>query len=362
MFLAFLDALSSVAWLNLCTRLLEQPLAKPGPAMMWTQYLAARSAAAALTSFDVNLNLRTAGAIGSLMHRLDQRHAERSRANIRCSFPDWPEARVDATARASMQHLIQFVMETLHTPRLIHETNWAGRLDTAALGEAVGVLNAGRPVILVTGHLGNFELLGYALATLGYQVTALARPLDNPLVYDWLLGIRERKGMRVITKWDATDQMVGVLESGGALGFIADQNAGTKGMFVPFMGRLASAYKSIALLAQRYEAAVVCGYAMRRGERFVYDIGTTDVIHPEDWADQRDPVYYITARYTRALELAVRRQPDQYWWMHRRWKSRPKHEQAGKDMPRVLRRNLEALPWMTDELMGELARPVEPAR
>lgn len=337
-------------------------MARPGPVMMWTQYLAARTAAAALTAFDVDPNLHTGALIGSLLHRFDKRHAERSRVNIRRSFPDWPEARVDATARASMQHLIRFVIETLHTPRLIHENNWAQRLETGRLGEAIGVLNSGRPVILVTGHLGNFELLGYALATLGYRVDALARPLDNPLVYDWLLGMRERKGMRVITKWDATDQMVDVLQSGGALAFIADQNAGAKGLFVPFMGRLASAYKSIALLAQRYEAAVVCGYAMRRGTRFMYEVGTTDVIYPEDWADQRDPLYYITARYTRALELAIRMQPDQYWWMHRRWKSRPRHELAGKDMPRTLKRNLEELPWMTPDLMTELARPIEPSK
>jgi len=334
-------------------------LAKPGPVMMWTQYLAARTAAMALTAFDVDWNLRTAGLIGSAIHRLDKRHAERGKANIRRSFPEWSEERVDATARGSMQHLIRFAIETLHTPRLIHENNWPEHIESGRLGKAIAALNSDRPVILVTGHLGNFELLGYALATMGYRLDALARPLDNPLIYDWLLGIRERKGMRVITKWDATDQMVDVLQSGGSLAFIADQNAGDKGLFVPFMGSLASAYKSIALLAQRYEATVVCGYALRQGDRFAYEVGTTDVIEPEDWADQHDPLYYITARYTRALELAVRMRPEQYWWMHRRWKSRPRHEVKGKELPRALRRNLEALPWMTDELMQSVQTPIE---
>lgn len=337
-------------------------MAQPGPMMLWTQYLAARAAAAAITCFDAEPNLHTAGFLGSIAHRFNKKHANRARANISRCFPDWSEERVEATAHASMQHLLRFVVETLHTPRLIHENNWPQRIQTGRLGEAIGVLNSGRPVILVTGHVGNFELLGYALATLGYPIDAIARPLDNRLIYDWLLGIRERKGMRIITKWDATDRMVEVLTGGGALAVIADQNAGPKGMFVPFMGRLASAYKSIALLAHRYDAAVVCGYALRRGERFQYEVGTTDVIYPEDWADQRDPVYYITARYTRALELAVRMQPDQYWWMHRRWKSRPRHEIAGKAMPRALRRNLEGLSWMTDELFAELEKPVDPAR
>jgi len=332
-------------------------LAKPGPALMWTQYLAARTISTALTSFDIDPNLRTAEIIGSLLHRFNKKHADRSRANLRRSFPDWSEQQVDEVACKSMQHMIRFVIETLFTPRLIHEYNWPLRLETSNLGEAIGVLNTGRPVILVTGHLGNFELVGYGLATLGYKIAALARPLDNPLVYKWLLGIRERKGMRVITKWDATDQMLEVLQGGGALAFIADQNAGGKGMFVPFMNRLASAYKSIGLLARRYNAVVVCGYGLRRGDTFNYEIGTTDIIYPEDWADKQDPLFYITARYTRALETAVRMQPDQYWWMHRRWKSRPRHEIEGTAMPRVLRRNLEALPWMTEALMSELEKP-----
>lgn len=334
-------------------------MAKPGPVMMWAQYLAARSVVAGMTSFDAEQNLHAGTVIGSLIHKLDKGHANRSRTNLRRSFPSWPEERVDATAKASMQHLIRFVIETLYTPRLIHDSNWADRLHTGRMGDALAALNSDRPTILVSGHLGNFEMLGYALTTLGYRIDALARPLDNPLIYDWILGIRERKGLRVITKWDATDQMVEVMQRGGSLAFIADQNAGGRGMFVPFMGRLASAYKSIGLLARRYNATIICGYAMRRGMRFEYEFGTTDVIYPEDWADQHDPLFYITARYTRALELAIRMQPDQYWWMHRRWKARPRHEIAGKQMPRTLRRNLEELPWMTPSLMKELEKPVE---
>lgn len=341
-----------------CT-FVESSLAKPGPVAMWSQYLAARTAVSAMTCFDVETNLHLASSIGALIHRFDKTHANRSRANLRRSFPNWPEDRVDATAKASMQHLVRFSLEMLYTPRLIHDGNWADRLQTGRMGECLALLNSGKPCILVTGHFGNFEMLGYALSTLGYRVDAIARPLDNPLIYDWILGIRESKGMKIITKWDATEQMVDVMHAGGALAFIADQNAGRKGLFVPFMGRLASAYKSVAIMARRYNAPVVCGYAMRRGMRFAYEFGTTDIIYPHEWETQHDPLYYITARYTRALEVAVRMQPDQYWWMHRRWKTRPKFETEGKPMPRFLRRNLEALPWMTQGLMDELQKPAE---
>jgi len=338
-------------------------MAKPGPILMWSQYLALRTVSTALTACDVDLNLKS---IDCLVHTLYaaqpgfvRKFAERSKANLRRSFPEWDEQRVDDTARDSLAHLVKFCVEVLHTPRLIHPVTVAERVTRGpGLDEALAILDSDRPVILVTGHLGNFELLGTAIASLGYRIEALARPLDNPLIYDWLLGMREKLGMRVITKWDATDRMVEVLRSRGALGFIADQNAGDKGTFVPFMGRLASAYKSIAVIAQLHDAAIICGYAQRTGPGFRYEVGTTDIILPEQWADQHDPTYYITARYTKALESAVRLCPEQYWWMHRRWKSRPRFELEGKPMPKSMRCNLEALPWMTPGLMEQLALPI----
>ena len=110
----------------------------------------------------------------------------------------------------------------------------------------------------------------------------------------------------------------------------------------------------IALLAQRYNAAVVCGYAMRRGMRFMYEVGTTDVIYPEDWADQPDPLFYITARYRRAIERMVRSFPEQYLWMHRIWKSRPRHEVKNRPFPAALRDKLLALPWLSSEDVEQL--------
>ena len=152
--------------------------------------------------------------------------------------------------------------------------------------------------------------------------------------------------------------MLDVLRSGSALGFIADQNAGDKGLFVPFFGRLASTYKSIGLLAISQNVPIACGCAGRIGPGAHYEIMTNDIIRPEDWKNRRDPLYYITARFIRSIEMMIRACPEQYLWMHRRWKSRPRHEREGKPMPAALRRNLEELPWMTPELMAEVEKPV----
>jgi KDO2-lipid IV(A) lauroyltransferase len=110
----------------------------------------------------------------------------------------------------------------------------------------------------------------------------------------------------------------------------------------------------------RYDTPIVAGCARRIGDAFRYELECSDIIMPEEWRDQPDPLFYITARFNRAIEQMIRRAPEQYLWVHRRWKSRPPHERAGKPMPQRLTEKLRQLPWMTDDELDRLSRPVEP--
>lgn len=328
------------------------------PATMWSQYLAARSAGALLTCFDIENNLRLARGGGRAMYRLDRKHRERAGRSIQRAFPHWTQEERDRCVRRSFEHFLQLAVETIHADRLMPHGGWVDRIKFCDVGPSLAYLNQQRPMILITGHLGNWEVVGYYLSMMGFRVHALARPLDNQLLNDWALNVRQRRGLRIITKWEATDQMLNVIRKGEPLCFVADQNAGNRGMFVPFFGRLASSYKSIGLLAMRYELPIVVGFAHRAEDGFNYEVGVTEVIEPEDWQDRQDALFYITARFNRGLEMTIRRRPEQYLWMHRRWKSRPKHELEDKPMPDRMRSKLEALPWMTDELMAEVATPI----
>lgn len=320
----------------------------------WSQYLGLRSLAALLHTFNIEQNLRTGRALGRTMYKLDKRRRKRAIENLQRSFPQMPLAEVEKTAARSMEHFIQLAMEVFFTTRLIDTDTWPDLVELNNIQPAVDALLNPEGAIMVTGHYGNWEVLGYLLATLGLESSAIARPIDNPLINHWLLSVRERKGLKIITKFGATDEVTSVLDKGGAVGFIGDQNAGDKGIFVPFFNKLASAYKSIGLLAIQYNVPVICGYAHRLNDQFRFEVGIEDVIYPDDWKQQPDPLYYITARYTRALELMVRRQPHQYLWIHRRWKSRPRHERLEKPMPRALRTKLQDLPWMDDKLLATL--------
>jgi len=294
-------------------------------------YLALRVVSMAVHSWGAGVSLELAKAVGSGLFYIDKKHRDRAMGNLRRSFPERSERQIRKLAHESMQHMCMLGIEVLFTTRLIRIDNWATHI---ALGNFSPVLKlllrkqgAGSGMIMLTGHYGNWEVLGYVLATLGFPTTSIARPLDNPYVSDFVFGVRERTGQKIIAKKGATAEVTEVLERGGVVGFIADQNAGSKGLFVDFFGRKASTYKSIGLLAMNYEVPVVIGYARRDRKRpFYFECAMQDIIWPADWKNQADPLRYITQRYTRAIEEMVRADPAQYLWVHRRWKTRPKGE------------------------------------
>jgi len=201
------------------------------------QYIGLRTVSMALHSFPIDANLQTAKLLGSLVYRFDKKHRDRSLGNLRRSFPAISQRQREQLARRSVQQLIMLFVEVLFTTRLIRIDTWPRFVELENFDQVIKLLmQRGRGLILLTGHYGNWEILGYVLATLGFETTSVARPMDNPYVNRWLLGVRERQGQRIIAKKGATTEVTEVLAAGGAVGFIADQNAGSKGVFVDFFG------------------------------------------------------------------------------------------------------------------------------
>ena len=137
-------------------------------------------------------------------------------------------------------------------------------------------------MILLTGHYGNWELAGYLFGLFGFPTVSVARTLDNPYLDRYLRSFRERTGQSLIPKTGGFDQMVEVLRDGRVLSFLADQDAGQRGLYVDFFGRPASTHKAIALLAIEHQAPVVVGVARRIGPGFRYEIRCEDIIDPAE--------------------------------------------------------------------------------
>lgn len=289
--------------------------------------------------------------------RFNKKRMLRADEHLIQAFPGWDADRRRAVTVASYEHLFTLGVEMAFTPRYLTTDGWAARVEIGSVADGLQALLSGGPSLLLTGHCGNWEVLGSTVALLGFHVHALYRPLDLKPLDTWVRRTREVCGLSLVDKFGAVDLLPSILGAGNPVGFVADQNAGDRGLFVPFFGRLASTYKSIGLLAMQFRAPVICGFARRLPEPdFRYVLDVVDVIRPADWDAAPDPLFYLTARYRRAIEQSVIAAPEQYLWMHRIWKSRPRHERLNRPFPPALREKLAALPWMTDD---ELERIVE---
>ncbi len=192
---------------------------------------------------------RLAGVLAWLAYHVDRRHRLVADENLKQAFPgQYDDGERDRMVRAVYRHFCSVVIEIAHLPRKLNPETWR-RYVTLENGRAVvEALLCGRPLLFVTGHLGNWELGGYVLGLLGFTTHAIARQLDNPYLNDFLLyRFRQRTGQRILYKDGDFERIQGVLASGGVIATLGDQDAGRRGQFVDFFGRPASTHKAVAL-------------------------------------------------------------------------------------------------------------------
>ena len=311
-------------------------------------YLLLRVVTAIFHLFPIDMNLRTGKWMGDmfwliiskdfpiLRKILRRKHRDQIMDNLRLALgKEYCEQELENIAKISCRHLVMFAIECLFTERLISLYTWQKYITFKNFEPALKLLLENKGAILLTGHYGSWEVLGYMLGTLGLDIVAVMRPLDNPYMNDYLVGIRERHGLRLLYKKGAAANMEQTIAEGSALGFIADQDAGRKGIFVDFFGQKASTYKSIALVARSLNVPLIVGCARRTSwKKFQYEVEAEEIIFPSEWKGRDDEVLYITTRFNQALERMVRKDPTQYLWLHRRWKSRPPEEKKALNEPR----------------------------
>jgi KDO2-lipid IV(A) lauroyltransferase len=227
------------------------------------------------------------------------------------------------------RHIILLLCELVHAPRKFHRTNWRDYVTTKDIERQVEHLLSDRPVIVVSGHCGNFEVGGLVSALLGYPTYTVARSLENPFVDRFMKRFREATGQYILPKRGSSHQVDEILNGCGTLMILGDQSAGPKGCWIEFFGRLASCHKSVALFTLTQDAPMVFAYSKRIGDKpMQFEIGVLGVYDPRK--DGLRDVEELSQWYSSLLEDAIRSAPEQYWWLHRRWKDPPE---------RVLRRH-----------------------
>ncbi len=218
-------------------------------------------------------------------------------------------------------HLIDFLRAVSEDAESLR-----GRLRVEGLDNLRAAREAGKGVILLASHFGNWELMSLFHSAAGNPTHIVARPLDNPWLNRWVNKARERFGSRVINSKDprALKSIITALKKGEMVGFLIDQNVrGDRGVFVDFFGRLTYTHKVVALVAQKVGSPVIPMF-IRRDSDGIYCLNYRSALNLERTGNSGQDVITNTQMMTRVLEDEIRRNPAGWFWMHDRWKKRPK--------------------------------------
>jgi KDO2-lipid IV(A) lauroyltransferase len=297
------------------------------PFLDFVVYAAIRTFALLLQLMPLSLALAIARCLAWLAYRFDRHHRLIASENLRHAFPYKSEAEIDALVRATFRHLFTMVVEYVILLRRMRPSNvqeYAPDADAENRRFAWELCQSSRPTILLTAHVGNWEVLSLSKALEQWDCTVVARRLDNPYLDRYVRRLRAIQRIRIIDKDGASGEAVSILAAGGNLAVLGDQDAGPKGLFVDFFGRPASTFKSIALLALQQNAMILVLSSLRDSRPLRHVVNLEDVIDPQDYTNNPNAVRAITQRYTWALERVVERHPEQYFWLHRRWKHQPR--------------------------------------
>ncbi len=260
---------------------------------------------------------------GRLACRLDRRHRAVTTENLAAAFPGrYAPAELDRLAETVFENLGRTAVDIARADRLASRAD-AAAVEVDGLEHLRAARARGKGVLLVTAHFGPWELLPLVAVRRYEPIHVVARPLDNPRLDDLLTAWRERGGNHVIRKREAVQAILHVLRRGETVGILIDQHVNEReGVVVPFFGRPASTASAPALIALRSGAAVLPVGITRETGRARYRIRVGAEVPVQRSGDLKADLAENTARFTAAIETMIRERPEQWFWVHRRWKTR----------------------------------------
>jgi KDO2-lipid IV(A) lauroyltransferase len=299
----------------------EQPLKRKHSPVHRTEFALARSLERAVSLLPERAADRFGASIGRALHGLGIRR-DTVDENLRIAFPDQSDEWRAKVRIAAYEHLGREAAAMLRLSKLDAKAV-VNRTVTEGWEELHEARSLGRGVILVTGHYGNWEIAAASVAARGVPIAAIVRRQGNRLVDERLQELRRNLGVETIYQGQAPTRVPRILRANGVVGIVGDQDARKSGVFTPFFNRPASTHRGPALFALRLNAPVFSCIARRipgndvryevRGRRV--EVGRTGNLDED--------VRALLTELSRRLEEEVRRAPEQYFWFHRRWKTRP---------------------------------------
>lgn len=275
------------------------------------------------------LTRRLGGVLGDVLFRLSGKLRHTGTQNITIAFPSMKaEARV-ALLKTAFQHLGRHLAEVCLMGRYTRSFAQENVMRYEGLQHYLDAKQAGRGVLVLTGHLGAWELSSFLHSLLGHPMGIVIRRLDNPLLDRMVNGLRSQHGNRILHKDDFARGLLHAMARGETVGILMDTNmTPPQGVFVPFFGVEACTASGLARVARKTGAAVLPGFLLwdEREKRYILRFGEQLVLQTSGNTEQ--DALHNTALFARVTEDYIRQYPEQWLWLHRRWKTRPPGEPA----------------------------------
>ena len=321
-----MGALAAAGGQAVTQSILDAPLPQRwGRAQRWKNtliYGAVRLACAIASQIPLWLLRPVAAALGHGAWLCAAGERKRALKHLRAAFPQWPAEGHKRVVRRMFCHLAIAAAEMARLPELL--TGDAGRMPPAHRELLADILAQGRGAIAVTGHIGNWELLAQMVAHNGFDITTIAKPLYDPRLTRFVQRRRSAGGLKIIWRdknAGGTRELLRAIKGGGILAMLIDQDTTVPGTFVPFFGRPAHTPRAAAALALRTGVPVIVGWNHRHGGQHRFHFERCPL--PQPSGDRETDVRNLTALLTQRLEEAIRKYPEQWVWMHRRWRKCP---------------------------------------
>ncbi len=257
--------------------------------------------------------------IGKAAYYLDWEHRGVALRNLRIAFGrEKSEKERRAIARRSLEYVGMTAIEFLRIPSMDQEA-YRRKVRIEGLEEGLKLLEKEKRGLLLIGHFGNWELMGFMARVIGYPIVAIAKPLRQRRIDQWVNEIRRKAGLEIITPDDGRRKSLAALSKNKLVAILVDQRAKrSKGVWVDFFGKSAPTATGLAFLALKSEAPVVPAFMIRDGFRR-HRLVIQKPIELVRTGDFRKDIEVNTQRFTHCLESMVRQYPEHWLWIHRRW-------------------------------------------
>ncbi len=289
--------------------------------------LALRGLVALLAHLPLRPALALASFMGAVGWRLAPDTRRRMLAQLAIAYPDLDPAAREALGRASLRHLAWLAAEMMAVRSYDADLERYVTFAPRAEARLRALLAPGAGLVMVSGHIGHWELLARRLVRAGIPCASVARSGTSPLLHALLSRFRAQGGFEVLLRDDpgTARALIRCLRQGRLLGLLIDQDTDVQGVFVPFFGRPAWTPRAAGDLALRFKAPVAVIWSRRRGPRpgDGHELQVEEVPYEAGAPDREAESARITAACTGILEAAIRARPEEWVWMHERWKTRP---------------------------------------